>query len=436
MGDTEQTTNLIAARRNPFSASLAPLEEPLFRGLWMAAVLSYTGTWMQNVGVGWLMTTLTADPFMVGLVQAAISLPVFLIILPAGALADIVDRRRLLLATQTWMALTAAALGVLTLFGLVTPWLLLLFTFVLGLGMVMNDPAWQAITPEVVSPPQLASAIALNSAGFNIARAVGPALGGLLIAAAAYFPGPVPPEERGSGFVFLLNALSFSGVILFLYRWRRVPHHNPNPTDRVMTALRDGFRYARQASEVHAVIVRTAVFSFGASALLALLPLIGRPFGSLGYGTLLASFGLGAMAGAATGPWVRHHVSVDKLAMAATALFAAAMAAVGATAKFPLLMALMLAAGMGWIHILTALNVCAQTSAPIWVRARTISMYLLVLQGGIAAGSALWGAVAARLDIAHALWYAATSLLVGLLVIPRFRLHDIESAWRGSAATQ
>ena len=434
MGDSEQTTNLIAARRNPFASSLAPLEEPLFRRLWTAAVLSYTGTWMQTVGAGWLMASLTPNPFLVGLVQAAISLPVFLIILPAGALADIVDRRRLLLATQTWMAATAAVLGVLTLFGLVTPWLLLVITFVLGLGMVMNDPAWQAITPEVVSPPQLASAIALNSAGFNIARAVGPAVGGLVIAAAQFFPGQVPPEERGSGFVFLLNALSFSGVILFLYRWKRVPHHNPNPTDRVLTALKDGFRYARTASAVHAVIVRTAVFSFGASALPALLPLIARPFGSLGYGILLASFGVGAMAGAASGPWVRHRATVDKLAMAAIAVFAAAMALVGATHMFPVLMALLFIAGMGWIHILTALNVCAQTSAPIWVRARTISMYLLVLQGGIAAGSALWGAVAARMDIAQALWYASASLVAGMIVIPRFRLHDIESAWRGPAA--
>ena len=161
-------------------SALAPLSEPLFRSLWIAAVISYTGTWMQNVGAGWLMTQLTMSPLMVGLVQAATTLPVFLVILPAGALADMVDRRRFLLITQGWMVAAAALLGIFTLLGTVTPWILLLFTFVLGLGAVMNDPAWQAITPEIVSPRQHAPAVALNSVGFNVARAVGPALGGIV----------------------------------------------------------------------------------------------------------------------------------------------------------------------------------------------------------------------------------------------------------------
>src|ERR1700756_1323157 len=172
----------------------APLREPLFRALWIAAIISYIGTWMQAVGAGWMMTVLTMSPLMVGLVQAAGTLPVFLVILPAGALADMVDRRRFLLVTQAWMVIAAAALGILTLTSCVGPWTLLLFTFLLGLGAVMNDPAWQAITPEVVSPQQHASAVALNSAGFNVARAVGPAMGGLIVAAA------------GCGTTFLLDA--------------------------------------------------------------------------------------------------------------------------------------------------------------------------------------------------------------------------------------
>src|SRR5512133_2682868 len=166
------------------SSPWAPLGEPLFRRLWIAAVISYTGTWMQNVGAGWLMTQLTISPLMVSLVTAATTLPVFLVILPAGALADLVDRRRFLLITQGWMVGAAALLGVLTLLHVITPWLLLAFTFLLGLGAVMNDPAWQAITQEIVSPPQHAPAVALNSVGFNVARAVGPALGGIVIAAA------------------------------------------------------------------------------------------------------------------------------------------------------------------------------------------------------------------------------------------------------------
>src|SRR5215470_17524927 len=196
-------------------SALAPLREPLFRSLWIAAVISYTGSWMQNVATGWLMSTLTSSPMWVSLVQVALSLPVFLIALPAGALADMIDRRKFLLVTQSSMVAAAAVLGVLTIEGAVTPQLLLVFTFLLGVGAVMNDPAWQALTPDLVAPPKLASAVALNSAGFNIARAVGPALGGLVIAAA------------GSGVAFLLNALSFFGVILFLYRWKPAARELP-----------------------------------------------------------------------------------------------------------------------------------------------------------------------------------------------------------------
>src|ERR1700689_4553967 len=203
----------IATKRS--DSPWAPLGVPLFRSLWIASVISYTGTWMQNVGAGWLMTQLTMNPLMVGLVQAAATLPVFLVILPAGALADMVDRRRFLLLTQGWMGLASGAPGILALTSCVGPWVLLLFTFLLGLGAVMNDPAWQAITPELVPREQHASAVALNSAGFNVARAVGPALGGLVVAAV------------GCGSTFLLNAFSFLGVILFLYRWKRPVEVHP-----------------------------------------------------------------------------------------------------------------------------------------------------------------------------------------------------------------
>jgi MFS family permease len=408
-----------AAPGSVFAASVGPLREPLFRRLWMAAVVSYTGTWMQNLGAGWLMASLTDSPFMVALVQAAISLPVFLIILPAGALADLVDRRRLLLATQSWMALTAAALAVLTFTGNVTPWLLLLLTLLLGFGLVMNDPAWQAITPDIVSSRNLPTAVALNSAGFNVARAVGPALGGIIIALA------------GTWLVFGLNALSFLGVIVLLYLWKNHQAAAPGPQRRVFAAVGDGLRFARGSSAVHAVLARTAVFSFAASALLALLPLIARPHGSIGYGLLLGAFGVGASLGAASGPWFRHHLQVDALASAATVLFAASVAGVALWQHaFFSTLVFMFTAGLGWIQILTALNVSAQTATPAWVRARTLSMYLLVLQGGIAAGSATWGALASTRGIDQALLWAAAALMAGLLAVPRFRLHDIEQAWR------
>ena len=188
------TSNLASTPAQARRSSLAPLSEPLFRSLWIAAVISYTGTWMQNVGAGWLMTQLSASPFMVGMVLTAATVPVFLIMLPAGAIADMMDRRRLLLYAQWWMVLASATLGLMTLTRCISPGTLLLFTFLLGLGSVMNDPAWQAITPEVISRENHAGAVALNSAGFNVARAIGPALGGWVIAIA------------GSGTAFLLNA--------------------------------------------------------------------------------------------------------------------------------------------------------------------------------------------------------------------------------------
>ncbi len=308
--------------RAPQRSVLGPLHEPLFRTLWIAAVVSYTGTWMQNVGAAWLMTSLTMSPLMVGLVQAAGSIAVFLVVLPAGAIADMVDRRKLLLFTQSWMVLAAVALGVLTLAGKITPTLLLLLTLLMGFGAVLNDPAWQAITPEIVSHQNFAAGIALNSAGFNVARAIGPALGGLVIAAA------------GSGIAFLLNALSFFGVIYFLYRWRRQPGRTSLRAAHMMRAMFDGVRHMRGSQSVKAVLVRSAVFSISASALPALLPLLAHPFGSQGYGLLLGFFGLGAFAGAASMPFFRRRLSTDALVSIATAVFAFTTFAGRALAEF------------------------------------------------------------------------------------------------------
>ncbi|HMC29517.1 MAG TPA: MFS transporter, partial [Candidatus Angelobacter sp.] len=221
-------------------SALSPLREPLFRSLWIAAVISYTGSWMQTVATGWLMTSLTSSPMWVSLVQVAVSLPVFLIALPAGALADIVDRRKFLLFTQSSMVAAAMVLGVMTLTRTVTPEILLVFTFLLGVGAVMNDPAWQSLTPDLVPPSKLAAAVALNSAGFNIARAVGPALGGLVIAAMG------SRTASGSGWAFLLNAVSFFGVILFLYHWKPAKADPRNGSTTFAGAITIGLRYARQ----------------------------------------------------------------------------------------------------------------------------------------------------------------------------------------------
>jgi MFS family permease len=398
----------------PSPHEIGPLHEPLFRTLWIAAVISYTGTWMQNVGAAWLMTSLTMSPLMVGLVQAAGSIAVFLVVLPAGALADMVDRRKLLLFTQSWMVLAAAALGGLTLAGKITPAVLLLLTLLMGIGAVLNDPAWQAITPEVVSHRNFAAGVAWNSAGFNVARAIGPALGGLVIAFA------------GSGIAFLLNALSFFGVIYFLYTWRHRSSRSSFSMKQTTEAMLDGFRHMRDSQPVKAVLVRSAVFSISASALPALLPLLAHPFGSQGYGLLLGFFGVGALAGAAIIPFFRRHISSDTLVSASTAVFAFTTFAAPEWCTFWLLSITMFVAGVAWIQILACLNVSAQTMCPGHMRARAISMYLLVLQGGLAGGAALWGEIAEHVGTPQSLSYAAIGLMIGVPAATWFKLHPVD----------
>ncbi len=292
----------------------APLREPLFRGLWIASVISFTGTWVQNVGSGWFMASLTPSAMMVALVQAASSLPVFLVAIPAGALADMLDRRRLLIFAQTWMMLVAFALATLAGLHLVGPALLLALTFLLGLGAVINDPAWQAIAPDVVSAPRLASGIALNSVGFNIARAIGPPLGGLVIALAG------PPAA------FALNGLSFLGVILFLRGWRPERTAPAIPLSRLLHCIGEGWRHLSTSPQVKAVLVRTGLFTLFASALWALLPLKAQPFGPIGYGLMLASFGFGAFLSSWILPGLRVRLgSTNALIAFASVTFALAL---------------------------------------------------------------------------------------------------------------
>jgi MFS family permease len=400
---------------------LSPLREPLFRSLWIAAVISYTGSWMQNVATGWLMTSLTSSPMWVALVQVAVSLPVLLIALPAGALADIFDRRKFLLFTQASMVAAATVLGIMTLTGTVTPQILLVFTFLLGVGAVMNDPAWQALTPDLVPPNQLASAVALNSAGFNIARAIGPALGGLLIAA-------ICCGTTGSGWAFLLNAVSFFGVILFLYHWKPAQAKPRNGTATFMGEIGIGLRYARRDPRIRTVLVRTLLFSIFASVFWALLPLIASRFGAVGFGAMLAFFGLGALGGAGVLAVVRRLLSPDAVIACATLVFAIALCGLVRSPSLAVASAFSAAAGLAWISILATLNLAAQTAAPHWVRARVISMYVLVLQGGLALGSAVWGTVASSAGVHFTLTFAAIALAAGLLLSPWYRLQQSTNA--------
>jgi MFS family permease len=372
--------------------------------------VSYTGTWLHHTAAGWLMTSFSSSPAVVALVPAASSLPVLLSILPAGAAADVCDRRRLLLVTQTWMAVTAAVLGALTLSHAVTPMMLLLLTFLLGLGAAVNDPAWQAITPEIVAPEQLAPAVALNSSGYNLARAVGPALGGAIIALA------------GPGIAFLLNALSFSGLLVYLYRWNRGMARVSSTSDRFWTALKEGMRYLHGAPAVRALLVRTGLFSFFASALWALLPSLARPFGSMGFGCLLALFGLGTFAGATVLGATRRRLPVDLLVVMATVIFATSLLGLASTARFVWYCPGLFAAGLSWIVILACLNTAAHAHAPARIRARVLSGYVFVLQGGMATGSIIWGTVASSYGLGAGLTLAGAGLLSGLLTIRQYRL--------------
>jgi MFS family permease len=359
---------------------------------------------MHNVGADWLMTSLAPSPLMVGLMQTAENAPLFLLALPAGALADIVDRRRLLLYTQAWMLCSAVALGLLTLFGITTPWVLLLLIFSLGLGAALNAPAWQAIVPELVPRSELSAAVSLNSVAFNIARAVGPALGGFVVAAV------------GPWAVFLLNSLSFIGVLFVLYRWQREPVETISPTERVMGAMRAGVRYVRHDPELRAVLVRTGVFVSCASALWAMMPLVARQqlgLGAFGYGVLLGGLGAGAILAAFILPELRHKVSINVLTICGTLAFAATTATLAVVRIFPLLCVVMIFGGFAWMSLMSGFNISVQALVPAWVRARVLAIYLLVFFGGMALGSAFWGVVATRIGVSDALLCAAAALVLG-----------------------
>ncbi len=394
-----------------------PLSQPLFRSLWLASTASNIGTWMHSVGAAWLMTSLTDSPLLIALLTTMGSLPIFLVGLPAGALADVLDRRLILLLTQLWMLAVAAALGGLAFTGLMSPWLLLALTFLLSLGAALSLPAWQALMPELVGKEQLASAVALNGAGFNLARAVGPALGGIIVSAA------------GAGAVFILNALSFVLIIWVIYRWQRPTSETQAVPEQVVSAIQAGGRYARHAPALRAVLVRTAAVVIGGSALWALLPVIASQelqLSPLGYGVLLGSIGIGAVGGVPLLTRLRATHSLDWIVTAMTVVFALTTLALGYVHNIWLLNAAMLFTGATWLVLTSCLNVAAQTIVPNWVQARALGVYLLVFQGCFAAGAAGWGALAGQVGNAQALLYAALALAVGMVTTVRWHLRTGE----------
>lgn len=391
----------------------APLRQPVFRALWLATFASNMGTLMQNVGAAWLMTSLASSPLLVALVQTANTLPVFLLGALAGALADVVDRRRLLLLTQGWMCAISFLLAATTLIGWTNPALLLGLTFALGLGAALNAPAWQAIVSELVPGKDLPSAVALNSMGLNLARAVAPAIGGFVVAAS------------GPGAAFLLNSASFVGVLAVLFRWKRPTVATRLPAEPLMEALGAGFRYVRYAPTVQAVLVRTGAFMVFGTSIWALLPLISRyglGLGPKGYGMLMGCLGFGAVLGALLLARLRQAVSLNRLLSAATLLYALATLVPVFVHHVAVVCAAMAAAGFAWLLLLSNVNATVQAAAPSWVRGRALAAYLLVAFGAQALGAAIWGASVGWIGLWPTLGVCGLGLILNLALAKRFAL--------------
>ena len=391
--------------------ALEPLGVPVFRLLWSTWLTANLCMWMTDVAAAWTMTTLTTKPIWVALVQSASTLPVFLLGLPSGALADILDRRRWLMATQYWLAATAIALCATTALGLMTSPLLLVLVFANGIGLALRWPVFSAIVPELVPKQQLAAALALNGVAMNLSRIVGPLVAGALIASA------------GSVWVFALNAVLSILSGLLILRWRH--EHRPSPLgqERLLSAVRVGVQFVRQSPRLRAVLLRVSVFFLHSMALLGLLPLLARGLAGGDAGTftlLLACMGAGAIVAVLALPRLRQAVGRDGLVLAGTAVQSAATAVMAVAPSAWVAVPAMFAAGMAWITVANSLAVSAQMSLPNWVRARGMASYQMAIMGSSALGAALWGQVATVGSMQTALLSAAVSGILMMLLAVRF----------------
>jgi MFS family permease len=380
----------------------APLRIGIFRALWIAVLVSNIGTWMQTVGAQWLLVDMPHAAILVALVQTADNLPDVLFGLVGGALADIFDRRRLLISVQLIMASAGIALTVLTYLGRMPPELLLAFTFVIGCSSVFTNPAYQSLVPDIVPRPQLRAASALTSISINMARVVGPALAGLVIA------------RVGVDAVFGLNALSFLFFGIVVALWRPPTSTSPELPERFVSAMRVGARYVRNAPVVRRILLRSGLFLFPASVLWALLPLVASQrlhLGADGYGLLLGALGAGAVAGALVLPRVRGSLSDSAMLAGASTVYAIVLVALALTTNYLFAAFVLLPAGAAWIAVLSNINADLQLFLPAWVRARGLSVYQMVLFGAQAVGAVAWGGVAEVFGVVVAFFAAAAAML-------------------------
>jgi len=391
-------------------SAFAPLRSPVFRMLWLTWMAANTTMWMNDVAAAWLMTSLAASPLWVALVQSASTLPVFLLGLPSGALADILDRRRYLMVTQFWVAGIALIICITVMMGWMTAPLLLALTFANGVGLAMRWPVFAAIVPELVPRPQLPAALALNGVAMNASRIVGPLVAGAIIASA------------GSAWVFVLNAVLSLAAGFTVMRWRREHKESPLGRERLTSAMRVGIQFVWQSGRMRAVLLRISLFFLHSTALLALLPLVARslPGGAAGTFTLLlAAMGAGAIVAALMMPRIRKALPLQTLLITGTALQAAGAIVVAFAPSIYVAVPAMAVAGMAWIAVANSLTVAAQMALPDWVRARGMSIYQMALMGSTAAGAALWGQVATWTSIHDALAIAAGSSIILMALAQR-----------------
>jgi len=398
----------------PPAGPFDPLRHAAFRSLWIAALASNIGDWMENVGSAWLMTELSRSATLVGLVQTSSALPFVLLGLPAGALADIVDRRRLLIITQILAVAVLVVLALLTAAGTITPTSLLVLTFALGVLAAAASPAWQAVVPDLVPRSELRAAVGLNSAAINVARAVGPAVAGVLIVGV------------GVAAVFLGNVIAFAAVVVIVAAWRSNRSRRQGPPEHLTGATRAGLRYARHSSELRVVLVRAASFVLPVGAFWALLPLVARAGfgadGGLAYGVLLGLVGAAGVLGVALMPRLRSRFSIDRLIAGGSIGMAVVLVALTLIAWPPAVALAAIVGGVAWITVVTNLNASAQFRLPDWVRARGLAVFGMVVQGSLAASGLLWGLVADAAGLQVALGTAAAATAIGVALGLRWPL--------------
>ena len=395
--------------------TFAPLKNPTFRGLWVANIVSNFGGMVQGVGAAWLMTTLVDSKAMVALVQASTTLPIMVFALIAGALADNFDRRKILLAAQSFMLVVSVVLVVCTWLNVINAWSLLGFTFLIGCGAAFNIPSWQASVGDIVGKKTLPSAVVLNGMGFNVTRSVAPAIGGFIVASA------------GAVFAFIVNAVSYIGLILVVWRWEGAPRPNSVPRESLPAAIYAGLRYVALSPHLTRVLFRGFVFGVTTIITLALLPLISRELlggGAVLYGALLCGFGAGAVGGGLVAARLRKTLSNEAMVRLAF-LGLALCASISAVSHYVVVTSLAVAlGGAAWVLALSMFNTSVQISTPRWVVGRALSLYQMAVFGGMALGAWLWGTVAEWQSISQALLMAAATMLVGAALGLRWRLPD------------